>query len=83
MNTAAYIASHGQARVLLVDMDPQGQAGKSLGFYVRDMYPTVYDLMVDPLLDPQEAIRPSHVDGLDMLVSNKDLAEFPTEVAND
>jgi chromosome partitioning protein len=82
VNTAAYFASQLGARVLLVDMDPQGQSGKSLGFYVRDMRPTVAELLTEPELDPAACIRPSHVEGLDVLVSNKRLADFPLEVAS-
>jgi chromosome partitioning protein len=81
VNIAAYMADHGN-RVLLVDTDPQGQAGKSLGFYVRELSPTVYDLMVDPDLRAREVIRPSHVERLDVIVSNKKLADFPVEVAS-
>jgi chromosome partitioning protein len=81
VNIAAYMADHG-SRVLLVDTDPQGQAGKSLGFYVREMSPTVYDLMVDPAMQARAAIRPSHVERLDVIVSNKRLADFPVEVAS-
>lgn len=80
VNTAAYIAHHGK-RVLLVDMDPQGQAGKCLGFYVREMSPTVYDLLMDADLTAPTVIRPSHIEGLDVLVSNKTLADFPVAVA--
>lgn len=82
VNTAAYIATHGPHRVLLVDMDPQGQSGKSLGFYVRELSPTVRDVLLDPALPARAAIRPSHVEGLDVLVSNKNLADFPVEVAS-
>lgn len=81
VNVAAYLADHG-SRVLLVDTDPQGQAGKSLGFYVRELSPTVYDLMVDPDLQARAAIRPSQVKRLDVIVSNKKLADFPVEVAS-
>jgi chromosome partitioning protein len=82
VNTAAYFASSTGARVLLIDMDPQGQAGKSLGFYVRDMFPTVYNVLMDPQLNAEEVIQPSHVSGLDVLVSNKNLADFPVAVAS-
>ena len=81
VNIAAYMADHG-SRVLLVDTDPQGQAGKSLGFYVREMSPTVYDLMLDPELEAPAVIRPSHVERLDVIVSNKKLADFPVDVAS-
>ncbi|MBN2494188.1 MAG: ParA family protein [Deltaproteobacteria bacterium] len=81
VNTAAYFAGHRKRRVLLVDMDPQGQAGKSLGFYVRDMHPSVYDVLIDPDLPASAAIRQSHVEGLDVLVANKTLSDFPLDVA--
>lgn len=83
VNTAAYFASQFGAKVLLVDMDPQGQTGKSLGFYVRELSPTVAELLTDPALEIQACIRPSQVERLDVLVSNKRLADFPLEVAND
>jgi chromosome partitioning protein len=38
--------------------------------------------MVDPSLEVQAAIRPSHVERLDVLVANKRLADFPVEVAS-
>jgi chromosome partitioning protein len=81
VNVAAYLASLGKARVLLVDMDPQGQAGKSLGFYVRDLHPTIREVLMDPRLPVEQAIRPSQVPNLDVLVSNKTLADLPLEVA--
>ena len=71
----------GANRVLLVDMDPQGQAGKSLGFYVRDLAPNVYDLLLDPALPVEAVIRPSQVPNLDVICSNKRLSDFPVEAA--
>ena len=82
VTTAAYFASNYKARVLLVDMDPQGQAGKSLGFYVRELSPTINDMLVDPDLPAADCIRESSVEGLDVLISNKSLADFPLEVAS-
>jgi chromosome partitioning protein len=81
VHTAAYFAGPKQARVLLVDMDPQGQAGKSLGFPVRELAPSALDLLLDPALPVEAAIRPSRIPGLDVVCSNKRLADFPVEAA--
>ncbi len=81
VHTAAYFAAQRKARVLLVDMDPQGQAGKSLGFYVRDLAPNVHDLLLDPTLPVEAVTRPSRVPNLDVICSNKRLSDFPVEVA--
>ncbi len=82
VNTAAYFAGHRNKRVLLVDMDPQGQAGKALGFYPRELSPTVNDLLCDATVALDDCIRPSHVDGLDVVVANKALSDFPLAVAD-
>jgi chromosome partitioning protein len=79
VNVAAWLAGRGQ-RVLVVDMDTQGHAGKSLGVDVRGLRPTVYEwLLGTATLD--DVVRPTPVPGLDLLPANKDLAGFPVEVA--
>lgn len=80
VNVAAWLARRGK-RVLLLDLDPQGQAGKSLGLYVRDLAPNVFHLMMDPACTLEQAIRPTPVPNLDVVVSNKALADFPVEAA--
>jgi chromosome partitioning protein len=79
VNVAARLAGRG-LRVLLVDMDTQGHAGKSLGLDVRGLTPTVHDWLLGAA--PFEAVvRAVPVPGLDLLPANKDLAAFPVEVA--
>ena len=48
VNVAARLAARGR-RVLVVDLDTQGHAGKSLGVDVRGLSPTVHDWLLDPL----------------------------------
>jgi chromosome partitioning protein len=81
VNVAARLAARGQ-RVLLVDLDTQGHAGKSLGLDVRGLTSTVNDWLLDPARSPFEAVvRPTPVAGLDLVPANKDLAGFPVAVA--
>jgi chromosome partitioning protein len=77
VNLAAWLATHGGWRVLLCDMDTQGHAGKSLGLDVRSLRPTIHDLLVDPASTLTSAVRSTAVPRLDVLPSNKTLAEFP------
>ena len=81
VNVAARLVARGR-RVLLVDMDTQGHAGKSLGVDVRRLSPTVHDWLLEPARAPFEAVvRGTPVSGLDLLPANKDLAAFPEAVA--
>lgn len=72
VNIAVEIARRG-ARVLLVDVDPQGNASSSLGLDKRELETTVYDLLIEQSsLDNViiRAIRPS----LDLIPANSALA---------
>jgi chromosome partitioning protein len=81
VSTAAWLArEHGQ-RVLLADLDTQGHAGKALGLDVRDLAPTIHDLLLDPALPVESVVRPTAVPGLDVLPANKALSRFPLDVA--
>jgi len=79
VNVAAWLAGQGQ-RVLVVDMDTQGHAGKSLGVDVRGLRPTVYEwLLGTAALD--DVVRSTPVPGLELLPANKDLAALPVALA--
>ena len=66
-------------RVLVVDLDPQGNASTGLGVRVEEGQPSVYGVLVDGD-DPAEAIRPTEVDGLSLLPSSLDLAGAEVEL---
>jgi chromosome partitioning protein len=81
VNVAARLVARG-LRVLVVDLDTQGHAGKSLGVDVRGLTPNVHHWLLDPVRTPFEAVvRPTPVAGLDLVPANKDLAAFPVAVA--
>lgn len=81
VNVAAYLASKKQRRVLIVDLDTQGHAGKSLGVDVRGVRPTAFDLLVDPGTPLRAVVHKTAMPNLDLLPSWKEMAEFPTRVA--
>jgi chromosome partitioning protein len=75
VNLAACLAAQGQ-RVLVVDVDPQGNAGHFLGLIARMQEPEVYTSH-DFLLSPEKPFAPQRdvlVAGLDVVPSNVRLA---------
>jgi chromosome partitioning protein len=82
INLAAGLVEQG-ARVLLVDLDPQGNASTGLGIGADQRHLTTYDLIVDdaPLTD---VIQPSTIPGLWVCPANADLSSADIElVANE
>lgn len=78
VNMASYLAVMGK-KVLLVDLDPQGNATSSLGIDKENNLKTIYNVIVDDnLLD--EVILKTKVDNLDMVPSNVDLAGAEIEL---
>jgi chromosome partitioning protein len=81
VNLAAYFAGSLGRRVLLIDVDPQGQSGKSLGMDVKSIKPGTMELLMDPAVGVSDAAVPTRVQGLDIVASNKTLIDFPVEAA--
>src|SRR3954447_7078232 len=81
VNVAAYLAEKKKQRVLLVDLDTQGHAGKSLGLDVRTITPNVFHLLSDPKLPFEQVVHKTSLSGLDVIPSYKQMGEFPVAVA--
>ncbi len=64
--------------VLLVDLDPQGNATSGLG--VDSLPPTVYDCIIKNI-SASEAIHPTTIAGLNIIPANSDLAGAEIELA--
>ena len=78
VNMASYLAVMGK-KVLLVDMDPQGNATSSLGIDKESGLRTIYNVIVDDnLLD--EVILKTKLEKLDLVPSNVDLAGAEIEL---
>jgi chromosome partitioning protein len=80
VNLGAYLALAG-ARVLVVDLDPQGNASTGLGLDHRQIEPSVYDVLMGDS-DAASAIRQTPVRNLDVLPSTIDLAGAEVELVN-
>ncbi|MDD5747529.1 MAG: ParA family protein [Actinomycetota bacterium] len=67
-------------RVLMVDMDPQGNATSGVGIGRSEIGECVYDVIMNGL-DPGGAIKNGPVDGMRVLPSTLDLAAAEIELA--
>lgn len=78
VNMAGYLAEKGK-KVLLVDIDPQGNASSSIGIEKDKKVKTIYDVIVDDnTID--EVILPTKFPNLDVVPSNVDLAGAELEL---
>ena len=80
VNLGAYLALAG-ARILVVDLDPQGNASTGLGLDHRRIEPSVYDVLTGEA-EPAQAIRQAAVTNLHVLPSTIDLAGAEVELVN-
>ncbi len=79
INLSACLASMGK-RVLMVDMDPQGNATSGVGIEKGEIENCVYEMLVDGI-DPNSVIMPGPIDGMDVIPSTLDLAAAEVELA--
>ncbi|MCC6285859.1 MAG: ParA family protein [Phycisphaerales bacterium] len=79
VNLAAGIARLGR-RVLVVDLDPQAHATLALGLDPSEISGSMYDLLIDPSLDPNQVVREVKP-GLWLLRAETDLAAVESELA--
>ncbi len=70
-----------QQNVLLVDLDPQGNASSGLGFDKSELEKTVYDVLINEL-PTSEAILPSGRERLSVLPTNINLAAAELELVS-
>jgi chromosome partitioning protein len=80
VNLAAALASIGQ-RVLLVDLDPQGNATMGSGVDKRALAPTVYQVLLG-IAELAQARRSSAKAGYDVLGANRELAGAEVELVD-
>ena len=78
VNMAAYLAAFGK-KVLLIDIDPQGNATTGLGFSKSALKNSVYSVLIDDE-SVADNIQKTEIENLDLLPSNIDLAGAEVEL---
>jgi chromosome partitioning protein len=79
INLAACLALRGK-KVLVLDIDPQGNTTSGLGVAKRELEDTVYNILVDNDYDPRNAIIETGVENLDLIPASVDLAGAEVEL---
>jgi chromosome partitioning protein len=80
INLGTALAAIGE-RVLIVDMDPQGNASTGLGVPRETRRVTIYDVVVDGRAVADAAVHTA-VPGLDIIPADADMAGIEIELAN-
>ncbi len=68
VNIAAFLADKGK-RVLIIDIDPQGNAGFGIGINAEEMETTLYEVLIDQI-PLEDAIFKTEIDNLSIIPSN-------------
>ena len=79
INLGACLALEGK-KVLILDIDPQGNTTSGIGIQKKTLDYTVYDLLIDENFDTRRAILHTAVDGLDIIPASVDLAGAEIEL---
>lgn len=79
INLGASLAMKGK-KVLMLDIDPQGNTTSGIGVSKKDLEFTVYDLLIEEGFDTKKAIIHTNVEGLDLIPASVDLAGAEIEL---
>jgi chromosome partitioning protein len=82
INLGAALAEYGR-RVLLVDFDPQGALSVGLGVQPHELESTIYNLIMERSVTIDDVIRPTTIEGLDLLPSNIDLSAAEVQLVTE
>jgi chromosome partitioning protein len=78
VNLAAQLATP-KRRVVLVDLDPQGNASSSLGIDKDQLSATLYDVLISSA-QPADIVLPTNIENLFLLPTNSQLAQAEVDL---
>lgn len=81
VNLAAALATHGQ-RVLLIDLDPQGNASSGLGYPRSEVTMGIYDVLLE-FRDLETVLMPTALDTLQVVAATRDLVGAEVELVEE
>ena len=79
INLAACLALKGK-KVLILDIDPQGNTTSGIGIPKRKLKNTIYNILIDKDYDPRKSIIHTNVKNLDLIPASVDLAGAEVEL---
>lgn len=79
INLAAALAACAK-KVLVIDLDPQGNASTGLGIQSEDRQYTTYELLLDESLDLSQVIHGTSTEGLSIVPATVDLSSADMEL---
>ncbi|MFH0977269.1 MAG: AAA family ATPase [Spirochaetota bacterium] len=80
INIAAFLAEKGK-RVLIIDIDPQGNAGFGLGINAEEIQNTIYEVLIKEI-PVEDAIFKTEIENLFIIPSNIHLSGAQVELLN-
>lgn len=79
INLAACLALKGK-KVLILDIDPQGNTTSGVGISKRDLEVTTHEILIEDDYHPEEAIIPTGIKNLDIMPASVQLAGAEVEL---
>jgi chromosome partitioning protein len=79
INLAACLALK-RKKILIMDIDPQGNTTSGMGFKKNELVNTMYDILIDDKIDPNEAILDTSIENLKILPASVSLAGAEIEL---
>ena len=79
INLAACLALKGK-KILILDIDPQGNTTSGMGISKKGLDKTMYEVLINDKLEPDEAIIPTRIKNLDIIPASVQLAGAEIEL---